>query len=73
MALVAYMKYVRHASYSTICKFIRDVLGEKVSRGYLAKVIEKVSRSLDGTYQELLDLILLDTTVNVADWVISTG
>ena len=64
-ALVAYMKCVCHASYSTIRKFIRDVLGEKVSRGYLAKVIQKVSRSLDGPYQELLDLIPLETTVNV--------
>ena len=34
-ATVAYMKNVCHASFSTIRKFIRDVLGEKVSRGYL--------------------------------------
>ena len=42
-ALVAYMKAVDHASFSTIRKFIRDVLGEKVSRGYLRKVLAKVS------------------------------
>ena len=41
--LVAYMKAVDHASFSTIRKFIRDVLGEKVSRGYLRKVVEKAS------------------------------
>jgi transposase len=34
-ALVAYLKNLCHASFSTIRKFIRDVLGEKVSRGYL--------------------------------------
>ncbi|MEA3421628.1 MAG: DUF6444 domain-containing protein, partial [Acidobacteriota bacterium] len=38
-ALAAYMKYVDHASFSTIRKFIRDVLKQKVSRGYLRKVI----------------------------------
>jgi len=30
-ALVAYMKHVCHASFSTIRKFIRDVLHETVS------------------------------------------
>lgn len=64
-ALVAYMKHVCHASFSTIRKFIRDVLGEKVSRGFLAKVIQKVSWSLDQPYAELLDRIPLETIVNV--------
>ena len=44
--LVAYMKYVCHASFSTIRKFIRDVLGESVCRGFLRKVIAKVTTSL---------------------------
>jgi len=35
------MKAVDHASFSTIRKFVRDVLGEHVSRGYLRKVVEK--------------------------------
>lgn len=64
-ALVAYMKHVLHASFSTIRKYIRDVLGEKVSRGYLRKVIEKVSRSLEAPYNELLDRLPLETVVNV--------
>ena len=51
-ALVAYMKNVCHASFSTIRKYIRDVLGEKVSRGYLRKVIEKVSQSLQAPYYD---------------------
>jgi len=62
---VAYMKNVLHASFSTIRKYIRDVLGEKVSRGYLRKVIEKVSRSLEAPYNELLDRLPLETIVNV--------
>lgn len=64
-ALVAYMKHVCHASFSTIRKFIRDVLGEKVSRGYLRKVIEKVSLSLEKPYAELLERLPLETKVNV--------
>ena len=58
-ALVAYMKAVDHASFSTIRKFIRDVMGEKVSRGYLRKVIAKVSRALDAPYDKLLKLLPL--------------
>ncbi len=64
-ALVAYMKAVDHASFSTIRKFIRDVLGENVSRGYLRKVIEKVSHSLDAPYEELLKLLPLEQNLNI--------
>jgi len=64
-ALVAYMKNVCHASFSTIRKFLRDVVGETVSRGYLAKLIRKVSQSLERPYTELLKRIPLETTLNV--------
>jgi len=64
-AFVAYMKNVCHASFSTIRKFIRDVLHEKVSRGYLRKVIEKVSWSLEAPYNELLNHLPLETVLNV--------
>ena len=63
-ALVAYMKYVCHASFSTIRKFVRDVLGEKVSRGYLRKVLAKVTSSLNDPYEELLNRLPLETVVN---------
>jgi len=52
-ALVAFMKGVCHASFSTIRKFLRDVVEVKVSRGYLAKLIGKVSEALAGAYAEL--------------------
>jgi hypothetical protein len=64
-ALVAYMKNVCNASFSTIRKFLRDVVGETVSRGYLAKLIAKVSRSLERPYEELLERIPLEATLNV--------
>jgi transposase len=53
--LIAYLKGACHASYSTIRKFLRDVVGVTLSRGQLAKVIDKVSSALDQPYQELLD------------------
>lgn len=64
-SLIAYMKNVLHASFSTIRKYIRDVLGEKISRGYLRKVICKVSRSLEAPYNELLNRLPLETVVNL--------
>jgi transposase len=63
--LVAYMKGVCHASFSTIRKFIRDVLGESVCRGFLRKVLAKVTASLDDPYEELLNRLPLETVVNV--------
>ncbi len=63
-ALVAYMKNVCHASFSTIRKFIRDVLGENISRGQLRKLIEKTSQSLEVPYIELLDRLPFEEKVN---------
>jgi len=64
-ALVAYMKSVDHASFSTIRKFVRDVLGENVSRGYLRKVVEKASAALEAPYEELLKRLPLEQALNV--------
>ena len=43
--LIAYLKAVCHASFSTVRKFLRDVIGLTISRGQLRKVIAKVSRA----------------------------
>jgi len=64
-ALVAYMKYVCHASFSSIRKFFRDVLGESISRSFLRNVLKKVTASLDVPYEELLNRLPLETVVNV--------
>jgi transposase len=63
--LVASMKNVCHAAFSTIRKFLRDVLGASLSRGYLVKIIQKVSASLERPYEELLERIPLEATLNV--------
>jgi transposase len=64
-ALVAFMKGVCHASFSTIRKFLRDVVGVTVSRGYLVKVIAKVSASLAGAYSELYQRLPGEASLNV--------
>lgn len=53
-ALIAYLKGPCHASFSTIRKFLRDVVQVNVSRGQLSKVINKVSEALADPYEELL-------------------
>jgi transposase len=63
--LVAFMKGVCHASFSTIRKFLRDVAGIRVSRGYLAKLIRKVSDWLTPAYEELLARLPSEAFLNV--------
>ncbi len=64
-ALVAFMKGVCHASFSTIRKFLRDVVGVDVSRGYLAKLIDKVSQSLAQSYTELFERLPGEPVLNI--------
>jgi transposase len=63
--LIAYLKGFCHASFSTVRKFIRDVIRVTISRGQLAKIIAKVSDALDGPYQELLEALPGQTRLNV--------
>jgi len=64
-ALVAFMKGVCRASFSTIRKFLRDVVRVKVSRGYLAKLIGKVSESLAPAYAELFQRLPGEAVLNI--------
>jgi len=64
-AWVAYLKGVCHASFSTVRKFLRDVVKVTVSRGQLAKLIGKVSAALADPYQELLDSLPGQPRLNV--------
>jgi len=64
-ALVAYLKGVCHASFSTIRKFFRDVLKLTISRGELAKLIRKAGSALAGAYQELRDRLPFEHRLNV--------
>src|SRR3981189_2838051 len=63
--LIAYLKGACHASFSTVRKFLRDVVRVTISRGELARVIGKVSRALERPYQELLDDLPGQARLNV--------
>jgi transposase len=63
-ALIAYLKGACHASYSTVRKFLRDVVGVSICRGQLIKVIGKVSHALDQPYQELLERLPAQARLN---------
>jgi transposase len=64
-ALIAFMKGFCHASYATTRKFLRDVMGVNIGRSTLAKTIDKVSKALEGTYEELLDLLPSEDELNI--------
>ena len=64
-SLIAYLKSVCHASFSTIRKFLRDVLQVTISRAQLARVIQKVAESLHGAYAELQALLPRQERLNV--------
>jgi transposase len=64
-ALIAYLKGACHASFSTVRKFLRDVVHVTISRGELARIITKVSRALEQPYQELLDDLPGQARLNV--------
>lgn len=63
--LIAYLKGACHASFSTIRKFLRDIVGVTISRGHLAKVIGKVSQALQQPYEELLEQLPTEPILNV--------
>lgn len=64
-ALVGYLKGACHCSFSTIRKFVRDVLKVSLSRGQLRKLCGKVADSLDASYQELLDVLPTQQNLNI--------
>jgi transposase len=64
-ALVGYLKGACHASFSTIRKFCRDVLQVTISRGQLAKVLQKAAVALADAYGQLQALLPGEDHLNV--------
>jgi len=62
---IAYLEGFCHASFSTIRKFLRDVVQVTISRGQLRKIIGKVSEALNDPYQELLETLPGESVLNV--------
>src|SRR5206468_5874867 len=63
--LITYLKGPCHASFSTIRKFLRDVVQVTISRGQLAKIGAKVSQALERPYEELLENLPTEARLNV--------
>ena len=64
-ATVCFLKFVGAMSLSGIKKYIREAYGEKVTKGYLCKVIQKGSKALEQTYNELFDTLRNEQMINV--------
>lgn len=59
------MKGACHCSFSTIRKFLRDVVGLTISRGQLSKLVYKTSDALKQAYNELLERLPSEARLNV--------
>jgi len=64
-AIVAYLKGACHCSFSTIRKFLRDVVGITISRGQLSKLVQKAAAALEQAYNELLEYLPYQAKLNV--------
>ncbi len=64
-ALVGFLKGACHMSYSAIRKYFRDVIGVKISRGMLRKLVGKVSDALADPYEALLALLEREKRLNI--------
>ena len=64
-ALVGFFKGACHMSFSSIRKFLRDVVGLNISRGQLRNLVAKVSDSIEDPYKELLGLLPDEQRLNV--------
>jgi transposase len=54
IAFVAYLKGRCHISFSALKDFFQEVLGVRISRGFLAKQVQKASGSLKGIHGQLM-------------------
>jgi transposase len=65
MGLLLFMKGAMRSSYSAIEEFLDHVMGFKVCRGYLAKVMVRGSRALQPPVEQLRLLLPMQPVLNV--------
>jgi transposase len=63
-AMVCFLKYVGCMSFNGIKRYLADAMGISVTKGYLAKVVQKCSAALAPSYDELLQALPLQAVVN---------
>lgn len=64
-AAVAFMKGGCHMSYTTIQQLFKELMKLDISRGMLCKATQKVSRSLQGAYEQLAQRLPYEPQVGV--------
>lgn len=64
-ALIGYLKSACHMSFSSIRKYLRDVVKVTLSRGQLRKLVAKVADSLLDPYEQLLAMLPQEKQLNV--------
>jgi transposase len=64
-ALVGFLKGACHMSFSSIRKYFRDVIGVRISRGMLGKLVGKVTASLAEPYEALCAILSIADRLNV--------
>jgi transposase len=64
-AATAFMKGGCHMSYTTIQKFLKELMKLDISRGMLCKAVQKVSQSLQPAYERLAEHLPYESHVGV--------
>ncbi|MEM6692867.1 MAG: IS66 family transposase, partial [Planctomycetota bacterium] len=64
-SLIGFLKGACHASLSTIRKYLIDVHDLRLSRGQLAKIIDKVSQAIAPLYEDLLGSLKAQRILNI--------
>ncbi|MCY2963794.1 MAG: IS66 family transposase [Planctomycetota bacterium] len=64
-ALIGFLKGPCHMSISNIKKYLRDVVGFRLSRGQIAKLVAKVSLSLRDPFEQLAAMLEKESVLNV--------
>jgi len=64
-AATAFMKGGCHMSYTTVQKFLKELMKLDISRGMLCKAVQKVSQSLQPAYEHLAERLPYESQVGV--------
>lgn len=63
-AALAFLNGKAHASYSALAAFMKDVCGERISRGQIAKTLRRVSTAIEAPYREALGRLRDEPVLN---------
>lgn len=64
-SMIGYMKGTLGVSYSELQQFCSDVVGISVSTGFIANVVQRVSKALKAPYEELESVLSEQDSLNI--------